>query len=367
MRTSLRWALPAALTASIAAGALVAPQLASADPELPPTTAADLLVDLATAPEQPFSGTVVQTTDLGLPELPTGPGGNQLTTLLAGSTTLRVWSDGPERSRVAVLGSLSETDVVLDGHDLWAWESEGNTATHTVLPDAPEGEAPAPPVPTAPTPQEAAERALAAVEPTTEVTLDGTASVAGRDAYELVLAPRVDASLIGEVRLAVDAATSLPLRVQVTAAGASEPAYETAFTSVSFDAPGDEVFRFSPPPGATVNEESLGSPGAGTHAVPHAPPGAGTMSTVVGTGWTSVAVLRGVDSAAVDAATGGDPVAGALLSGFRPVSGAYGSGRLLTTSLLSALWLDDGRLLVGAVSPAELEAAAADPAAALVP
>ena len=69
MRTSLRWAVPAAVTASIAASVLVAPQLASADPELPPTTAAELLVKVATAQQQAFSGTVVQNTDLGLPQL----------------------------------------------------------------------------------------------------------------------------------------------------------------------------------------------------------------------------------------------------------------------------------------------------------
>jgi len=375
MRTSIRWALPAAVTVTIAASALVVPQLASADPELAPTTAADLLVDLATAPQQPVSGTVVQTPDLGLPELPTGPGGgSELTSLLAGRTMLRVWSDGPERSRVAVMTSLSETDIVRDWRDVWTWESEANSATHATLPEVPQG-AGAPgsarePVPTAPTPQEAAERVLAAVEPSTEVTLDGTASVAGRDAYELVIEPRTGDSLVGEVRVAVDAATSLPLRVQVTARGADEPAYETAFTSVSFDRPGDEVFRFTPPAGAEVTEQSLPVPTAGLDdaqrsAVPA--PAADGMPTVVGEGWTSVVVLRGVDAAAVAEAAGGNSVAGSLLAGFQPVSGEFGSGRLLTTSLLSALWLDDGRLLVGAVGTDTLTAAASDPAAALVP
>jgi hypothetical protein len=42
-----------------------------------------------------------------------------------------------------------------------------------------------------------------------------------------------------------------------------------------------------------------------------------------------------------------------------PVSGAFGSGQLLRTALVSVLLLDDGRLLVGAVTPATLEQAAA--------
>jgi len=372
MRTSYRWVIPTAVTATITAGALVVPQLASADPELEPTTAAELLVDLATAPDQPFSGTVVQSTDLGLPELPTGPGDSgDLTTLLAGRTMMRVWSDGPERSRIAVMGSLSETDVVRDGRDLWLWESEGNTATHVTLPEADETAAEAAEAQAAReqmmagNPQMFAEQALAAIDPTTAVSIDGAASVAGRDAYELVLEPRDDASLIGSVRIAVDAATSLPLRVQVTARGATEPAYETGFTKVSFDTPGDEVFQFAPPAGAEVTEQSLEGMDAGQNArtqdagAAHAGAvHADVMPTVLGEGWTTVVVLEGVDAAQVGEAAGGDGIAEALLGGFQPVSGDFGSGRMLTTSLVSALWLDDGRLLVGAVTPAELEAAA---------
>jgi hypothetical protein len=47
----------------------------------------------------------------------------------------------------------------------------------------------------------------------------------------------------------------------------------------------------------------------------------------------------------------------------RPVTGAYGSGRLITSSVLTALVLDDGRVLVGAVPAPELERAAMDTAA----
>jgi hypothetical protein len=42
-----------------------------------------------------------------------------------------------------------------------------------------------------------------------------------------------------------------------------------------------------------------------------------------------------------------------------PVSGAFGSGHLLRTKLVTVLLLDDGRAFVGAVSPAFLEQAAA--------
>ena len=48
----------------------------------------------------------------------------------------------------------------------------------------------------------------------------------------------------------------------------------------------------------------------------------------------------------------------ALLSSATPVSGTWGSGRLLRTSLVSVLITDSGRTFVGAVQPSVLYAAA---------
>ena len=44
--------------------------------------------------------------------------------------TLRVWYAGPDKARVALLGTLGETDVIRNGRDVWIWASRGNTATH---------------------------------------------------------------------------------------------------------------------------------------------------------------------------------------------------------------------------------------------
>jgi outer membrane lipoprotein-sorting protein len=328
---------------------------------------------------RPFSGTVVQTTDLGLPELPSGnPDTADLTALLTGSTTVRVWSDGPERSRVALLGSLSETDVVRNGRDVWTWNSRQRTADHVRLPADAGADAGADargsdlkgPVTSATTPEEAARRAVAAVDPSTAVSLGASTQVAGRGAYEMVLRPRAAGSLIGQVRVAVDSETSLPLRVQVVPRGQTDPAYQTGFTDVSFGTPGAEVFRFSPPAGSKVTERRIPAhPRSGAQArelragsarLQHRLPAG--APTVVGHDWTSVLVARGVDRTRVLGAVGGDQVGSAVLGGFRQVTGSYGSGRLLTTNLVSVLWLDDGRLLVGAVDQAHLEAAAQDTA-----
>ena len=52
-------------------------------------------------------------------------------------------------------------------------------------------------------------------------------------------------------------------------------------------------------------------------------------------------------------------ILGALLQAAKPVHGTWGSGRLLTTSLVSVLVTSNGKILVGAVTPAVLYADAA--------
>jgi hypothetical protein len=54
-----------------------------------------------------------------------------------------------------------------------------------------------------------------------------------------------------------------------------------------------------------------------------------------------------------------------LLKSLPAVSGTWGSGHLLTSKVFSALLTDDGRVLVGAVSPDRLYQAAADAKAKL--
>ncbi len=360
-----RWAVPAVVVGALAT-AVIVPNLASAAPSLPPRTAAQLLASLASAPATPMSGTVVETARLGLPALPqTGGSAITLTSLLSGTHTARVWSDGKDKVRIALVGDLAETDLIRRGNDVWQWTSGTNTAQHVVLPKRTGTSAAPPTAAESLTPQAAATRALAAVDPTTKVTVDGTAEVAGRSAYELVLTPRDSASLVREVRLAVDSKTSVPLRVQVFSTGASQrPAVETGFTSVTFATPSSTVFRFAPPPGAKVTHMRPGADATARKTPDRrvAPGGtAATMPTVTGTGWTTVLSTRGVSLQDATTKTRGDAAQqlSALTRAMKPVSGSYGSGRLLTTRLVSVLLLDDGRMYVGAVQPSVLFAAAA--------
>ncbi len=370
-RPRLRWAVPAVACALILAGTLAGTVGASADSGLDPRTAQELLVDLQTPQAGALSGTVVATADLGLPALPTGMASSaELTSMVSGSHTLRVWIDGPDRSRLAVIGSAEESDVIRNGGDVWVWSSARNTADHYVLP-APSGagatDAGAGSMELPGTPDEVAALVLRRVDSTTEVTTSGVAKVAGRAAYELILTPRQSDTLVARVVIAIDAQTRVPLRVQVFSTVMPNPAYEVGFTSVDFARPEAELFNFTPPPTATVTEH----PGPGIDSVegrtPERQPGAVPEPTIVGTGWSQVVVGSvPADQAADLAATGQGEAAGAggldvaaLLESLPRTSGAWGSGRLLSGTLVSAILTDDGRFAIGAVSPETLGAALA--------
>ena len=372
-RRWLRWTLPAGLGAAVIAVSLVVPSVAaSAGVDLPPKTPAQLLTDLQGADLTAVQGTVAVEADLGLPSLPGlttasgGPhGSTDLASVLSGSTTMRVWGS-TDGARVAVLGTLGETDVITDGTNTWIWSSADRTATHLVpatgtdrgahhAPLAAAGQDPRAAL-AALTPDQLSQAVLAALEPTTTVTTGPTVRVAGRPAYQLVLTPTDSGTLVGSVTIAIDAAERVPTRVTITSAATGRAALTVGFTDVSFTAPDPAIFAFTPPPGATVKEPGTTGAAPGARA-----PGADVTPTVVGKGWASVLVLAGVGDLATAAQDlgGGTAGLGTLLQALPRVSGDWGSGQLLTSHLFSALITDDGRLLVGAVDAATLEAAAA--------
>ena len=357
-RTRLRWLVPVtAALVLVAGGSAVGLVTATAQGSLPDRTAAQLLVDVQQARLSGLSGTLEESAALGLPSIPgAGDAGSaDLTSLVSGTHTLQLWYADPQHVRLAVLGSLGESDVVRNGSDLWTWSAHDRTVTHREVPagSAPDGSAPdgSGPEGSPLTPQQAADRALAAIDPSTQVSTDGTAVVAGRSAYELVLQPRDPGTLVGSVRIAIDGATHVPTRVQVFARGATQPAFEVGFTSFDPTTPAPSVFDFTPPPGATVTQAT--TPSEDGHGAPA--PGSSTPPQQVGSGWTSVVVA--------EVPTGGSGSGGSqldqLVSSLPTVQGSWGSGHLLQGTLFSAILTDDGRLAVGAVGPDLVEQALA--------
>jgi len=383
---ALRWAVPAVTAVALVGGGSALGGLpASAGDGLPARSASQLLVDVQQARLDGLSGTVVQKSDLGLPDLPVagdhgGGASSDLSSLISGTHTMRVWFAGPDMARMALLGTLGESDVIRNGADVWVWASQAKTARHYVMPThdaagkgkAHSGMPSATDLPTSP--QDAAEKALAAISPSTEVTTSGTATVAGRSAYELVLRPREATSLVAQVRVAIDATERVPLRVQVFAKSATDPksvadpVFEVAFSSVDFARPDAAQFTFKAPPGTTVTEGKAPADrlAAGSGAIAPEPDTA-DMPEVVGQGWGSVVVVK---MPAPDAKPGAGGTTGAtgdkslaqltkVIAMLPKVSGAWGSGHLMSGKVFSALLTDDGRLVVGAVTPEGLYAALA--------
>ena len=242
-----RWAVSAGIVAAgggLLAGSVVS--AAAAAPPLPPRTAAQLLAQVAGKTPPPLSGTVVETASLGLPALPPVVGTVSLPSMLAGSHTINLWYADPSDYRLALPQSMSESDVIRNRSNLWLWGSSANLVTHLAVPAG----AKTSPVPSLPlTPQQAAGQALTKAGRTTMLSVDSNVTVAGEAAYQLVLVPKSPGSLIGQVRIAIDARHHVPLRVQVFAKGAASPAFQIGFTSISFGKPATANFAFRPPPG----------------------------------------------------------------------------------------------------------------------
>jgi outer membrane lipoprotein-sorting protein len=345
-----RWAVPAAgpvLIGGVLAGALMGS--ASAAPVLAPRTPGQLLADVSGSHTE-LTGTVAETASLGLPSLPSSIGnspvgdGSSPYSLLAGSRTVRVWFAGPQHFRLAAPGTLSESDLVRDGNTVWAWQSASDTATRYTLSRA---EAVSPSVQPPLTPQQAAREAIAAVGPGTAVSTDPGVSVAGQPAYELVLAPKDHRSLIGQVRIAVDAANGVPLRVEVFARGATSPAIQVGYTQIQFIAPAPSELTFTPPPGATVRQVRW--PRASAMRVNDQ--GVAT----IGSGWMTVVKAP---ASVLTSAGGAGGIADGLFGSAARVSGPWGSGQLIRTSLVNVL-MTGNTIYAGAVDPSVLYAAVA--------
>jgi outer membrane lipoprotein-sorting protein len=332
--------------AVIVVGAVIAPLQASAVIVLPEKTPEELLEFASSSEVRALSGTIEQNSRLGLPDLSgvTGsPGGSEgadiasTLELVTGSHTARVYLNGPTNARIQVLDQLAERNIVRSGGDVWFYDSEDRTASHATLPAGAEA-------PRVQTPERLADRFLASIDQTTEVTVGTNAQVAGRPAYQLVLTPLDDDTLVASVTIAIDSETGLAVGVEILASGGTAPAFALAFTELSLATPDAGLFAFTPPPGTTVTELTE----AETREEPTDRPGKSSHS-VSGEGWSSILEIPASEVPSEFAAS---PL---LASASQEVSG----GRLLSTALVNVLVTDDGRLLLGSVTADRLQDAAA--------
>src|ERR1041385_5631420 len=194
-RSPLLLALVAVLVSSGVAAGLAA--RASNTPSLPSITPDRLIAASLRALNagRPVSGQLLAHVDLGLPSLPDeGPRahGGLASALDAvnGDHRVRLWSSR-DGYRVAELLPRAEISLTVRRTDrtaeAWAWDSRSFSATHL-------GPVPAPARPVSPLgmldPLQVARQGLAAISPTTRITLGPNARVAGRAVYVLRIEPR---------------------------------------------------------------------------------------------------------------------------------------------------------------------------------
>ncbi|GAA1106012.1 DUF2092 domain-containing protein [Kitasatospora arboriphila] len=391
-RTLVRVAVPVAVVAAVAAGVGLVPALASdSGPNLPSVTAEQLVAKALGSDTEALSGTVQMKADLGVPSQLLGaaggfaqgaggsgaPGGSsgsggaqpqaKLAELLAGQHTLQVAVDGPDRQRIGLVEDLAGYELVHNGTDVWAWDSSSNEAVHLKAPQGAAGKRSERPSVAPVTPQDAAKQFLAFASGSTTVAVDGTMTVAGRDAYRLTLTPKGQGSTIARVRIAVDAEHGVPLSVQATAASGG-PVLDVHYSKVSFDRPAASVFAFTPPKGAKVTEHRAddvpaghGLPGGTSLGKPSGKPAGGAPDVqVTGEGWTTVVSTR-LPLDEVSGQGGGHGAKGGpqgALSMVKAFGKPVGGGTLIGTKVVNVLVTDDGRVFAGAVTLPVLQHAA---------
>ncbi|MGI5427884.1 LolA family protein [Streptomyces sp. CA-179760] len=396
-RKAARYVVPVTVMGVAAATIGLVPALAdSGDPDLPKITAQQLIEKIAKSDVQQLSGTVKISTDLGLPDLgglesslmsgaaSQGEGGSsadptaKLTELASGTHTLRVAADGPDKQKLSLLENAAEYSIIHNGKDVWAYDSKSNEVHHGTASESGKanGKDQQPPA----TPKDFAEEALKAADDTTSVTVDGTAQVAGRDAYKLLIKPKQSGSTVGAITVAVDAKTGTPLKFTLTPASGGSAVVDAGFTQVSFAKPAASTFDFTPPKGAKVTEEKAHEKGSEKgiekgfgkgfdkgEAPRHAPKslpkseedlgkGLDGMKTI-GEGWNSIATFDTGGEGVPSGEAGGD-LGGFMSSLGDKVTGKFGSGTVFSTRLVNALITDDGKVYVGLVTKDALVKAA---------
>ncbi|MET4781558.1 DUF2092 domain-containing protein [Glaciihabitans sp. UYNi722] len=348
-RSVVRWVPAVVAAVAIASVAIAVPVAANAAANLPTKTPQQVLELVGQSSVKDFSGTLEQSSKLGLPELPsTGAGSSSSASsalsVLVGSYTARVYVDGATKTRFQIMDKLAERDVIKNGSDVWLYDSSAKTATHATLP-AHQGSKPGAATPgTEQTPGELAKRFLAAVDSSTTVSVGPDARIAGRTAYDLVLKPRASDTLISSVSIAVDSQTGLPLSIDLFARGQKDAAFSLAFSALTLQAPSANLFDFTPPKGVTVKQQAVPQ-----QSELKKPTGSAPQHGVVGTGWDAVL--------AVPASTEITKLTSSSM--FAQLTTATAGGRLLHTALVNVYFASDGRVFAGSVPAARLEAVAA--------
>lgn len=237
------WSVAAAVTAAVLSLPAVVAHLPVSDPGV---TAGALLAKVRASSAVSYSG---YAESLGTLALPSGRTFTELTDLFGSQTRLRVWWRGPADWRVDSLAAAGEHGAYRDSGGVWMWDFEADRATRINEP------AYRPPISSDLVPAELGRRLLS--EATVgELRRIPALRIAGRTAAGLRMRPAQPDSTVDRVDTWIDPASGLPLRVEIWAKHARQPALRSSFLDLDVARPDAALTRFVPAAGSRVTGDS---------------------------------------------------------------------------------------------------------------
>jgi len=362
MRAGGRWAVCAAAVAVLVA---VPFAVRYAPVQVPESAPAALLARMQSSWSKPYQGYAEST---GALALPTTDQLDDVSTLLSGRTQMRVWWQSATEWRSDTITPAGERSTRTTAAGSVVWDYEDNR----VVVAAPEADDPVRlPRDTDTLPPQLASRMLSEATPA-EVGDLPSRRVAGRPAEGLTLRPSDPLSSVGRVDVWADAASGIPVLVEVFGRTGDLAAMSSTFLDFSDAAPAPDELGFAVPPGARVRSVArsdlvrditrFGGP---------RPPDTllGFRRTAPGARVATIGEYgRGVTQLAVAALPAG--LAGSLRDQLRLASGARELpeglvvavgplGVLLTTSRSGTTWLVTGTVTADGLARAATELAGA--------
>jgi outer membrane lipoprotein-sorting protein len=237
--------LCAALVAAIGAGTAIAIAATGGGPTPPAKPLPEAIHDALAAP--PVDGVTarIQFTNHLIDSSSIGEGGDPL---LQGASG-RLWAarDGRLRVELQSDGGGGDTQALIDGDRFTLYDPGQNTVYRGTLPQR-SGHADQHGVPTVAQIQKKLTEVMGHADLSGAIPGD----VAGHPAYSVRISPKHDGGLLGGAELAWDAATGVPLRAAVFAAGDRSPVLELTAKDISYGAVDGSVFAITPPADAKV-------------------------------------------------------------------------------------------------------------------
>lgn len=384
MKLSKRW-VPAAVTPAVIAAISLVPLQASAV-DLPDMSAEELMVMMMDAEPAEFSGTILKTSNLGLPALelssmvseedaermrekmpeefadfaPEVIEQNLLTEameLVTGEHRVRVYV-GETGMRAQVLDMMAQRDLIVSGNTVWTYDSREQVAMYAELDEEKlaEGKVEAEAEISAyiaeigldlTDPQAVAEYLMSQVGDSSEVTVGTDHYHAGRTAYQLIVTPNSEVSLVDSIVVSVDSETGMPLALSVFSTEQAEPAMEVGYESISFGDQDESMFSFTPPAGTQIVDLKeleaqkekvdleMWMDMEEMESLEEKP-----EPVIIGEGWDTIVLMPAGDKALAE--MGGELIQSLMT----PVAG----GMLLSTPLMNVFMTDSGDVYAGAVS-----------------